>query len=401
VKILHVIPSISPARGGTSRAILDMVHALQSQEIDVEIATTNDDGDDLLDVPLGKCTLYDRIPTYFFPRFSPSIPAVREFAFSGSFTTWLFQNIAKYELIHVHAIFSYTSTVAMVIARLRGVPYLVTPHGLLCEWSLQQSTQKKQAYLKLIERSNLDGARAIHLTCQQEREDVLALDFKSSTFVLSLALTTIPAQIPDAAHLLRQSLNCPADEPIILFLSRLHYKKGLDYLIPALGKLRDRRFTFVIAGNGTPGYEAEIQSLLLAAGIKDRTQMVGFVEGEQKDLLIQGADLFALTSHSENFGIAVLEALVVGTPVLLTPGVGLATVVRDNNLGYVADLDIEAITAALDRHLADPDRAKLIGAHARQFTLENYTWETIATDLIQVYRSIADQLSNLARTNDN
>jgi glycosyltransferase involved in cell wall biosynthesis len=388
VRILHVIPSISSARGGTSRAIIDMVHALLDRGIDVEIATTNDDGDDLLDVPLGKYTIYDRIPTYFFPRFSPPLPALREFAFSGSFTTWLFQNIAKYDSIHVHALFSYTSTVAMTIARLRGVPYLITPHGLLCEWSLQQSTQKKQAYLKLIERANLDRAQAIHLTCQQEQDDVLALNFKSPTFVLPLALTEIPAQIPNAANLLRQKLNCAADEPIILFLSRLHYKKGLDYLIPALGKLLDQRFTFVIAGNGTPAYEAEIQALLVASGIDDRTQMVGYVEGEQKDLLIQGADLFALTSHSENFGISVLEALVVGTPVLVTPGVGLATVVRDNDLGYVTDLDIEAITQTLDRYLAAPDRAKAMGEHAREFTIENYNWDKIATDLTQVYRSI-------------
>jgi glycosyltransferase involved in cell wall biosynthesis len=389
VRILHVIPSISPTRGGTSRAIIDMVHALLARGIDVEIATTNDDGDDLLDVPLGKYTIYDRIPTYFFPRFSPPIPALREFAFSGAFTTWLFQNIAKYDSIHVHALFSYTSTIAMTIARLKGIPYLTTPHGLLCEWSLKQSMQKKQAYLKLIERSNLDRAQAIHLTCQQEQDDVLALNFKSPTFVLPLALTEIPAQIPDAANLLRQSLNCPEDEPIILFLSRLHYKKGLEYLIPALGKLRDRRFTFVIAGNGTPAYEAEIQALLVASGIDDRTQMVGYVEGEQKDLLIQGADLFALTSHSENFGISVLEALVVGTPVLVTPGVGLATVVRDHDLGYVTELDIEAITQTLDRYLAAPDRAKMMGTRAREFTLEHYTWDKIATDLVRVYRSLA------------
>lgn len=389
MRILHVIPSISPTRGGTSRAIIDMVHALLARGIDVEIATTNDDGDDLLDVPLGKYTIYDRIPTYFFPRFSPPIPALREFAFSGAFTTWLFQNIAKYDSIHVHALFSYTSTIAMTIARLKGIPYLTTPHGLLCEWSLKQSMQKKQAYLKLIERSNLDRAQAIHLTCQQEQDDVLALNFKSPTFVLPLALTEIPAQIPDAANLLRQSLNCPEDEPIILFLSRLHYKKGLEYLIPALGKLRDRRFTFVIAGNGTPAYEAEIQALLVASGIDDRTQMVGYVEGEQKDLLIQGADLFALTSHSENFGISVLEALVVGTPVLVTPGVGLATVVRDHDLGYVTELDIEAITQTLDRYLAAPDRAKMMGTRAREFTLEHYTWDKIATDLVRVYRSLA------------
>jgi glycosyltransferase involved in cell wall biosynthesis len=390
VRILHVIPSISPARGGTSRAIIDMVHALRDRGIDAEIATTNDDGDDLLDVPLGTCTLYDRIPTYFFSRFSPPQSALREFAFSASFTTWLFQNIAKYDLLHVHALFSYTSTVAMTIARLRGIPYITTPHGLLCEWSLDQSSQKKQAYLKLIERANLDRSRAIHLTCQQEQDDVLALKFKSPTFVLPLALTKVPTQIPDAANLLRQSLNCAEDEPIILFLSRLHYKKGLDYLIPALGRLHDRRFTFIIAGSGTPAYEAEIQSLVLAAGIEDWTRMVGFVEGAQKDLFIQGADLFALTSHSENFGISVLEALVVGTPVLVTPGVGLASIVREQNLGYVADLDIEAIAQILDRCLSDPEGTSVMGKRARHFSSFYFNWDKISADLIQIYQAIID-----------
>jgi glycosyltransferase involved in cell wall biosynthesis len=391
VKILHIIPSVSPVRGGTSRAVLDMVRALRDCGIDAEIATTNDDGDNLLDVPLGKSTLYDRVPTYFFSRFSPQLPAVREFAFSGSFTTWLFQTITKYDLIHVHALFSYTSSVAMSIARLRGVPYITTLHGLLCEWSLQQSAQKKQRYLKLIERANLDRARAIHVTCQQEQDDVLTLSFKSPTFVLPLALTEIPAQIPNANNLLRQSLKLPPDEPIILFLSRLHYKKGLDYLIPALGNLQNQRFTLVIAGNGTPAYEAEIRELLVTSGIEARTQMVGFVEGDRKNLLMQGSDLFALTSHSENFGISVLEALVVGTPVLLTPGVGLASVVRDSDIGYVANLDIEAITQALDRHLKDPDRAKAIGIYARQFTIENYNWDKVATDLVLVYQAVVDR----------
>lgn len=385
MKILHVIPSVSPARGGTSRAVLDMVRALRDGGIEAEIVATNDDGDNLLDVPLGISTLFDRVPTYFFARCSPQLPALREFAFSGSFTTWLFQNITKYDAIHVHAVFSYTSTVAMAIARLKGVPYITTPHGMLCSWSLQQGGQKKQTYFNIIERANLNGARSIQVTCQQERDEVAILNLKSPTFVLPLALTDTPVQIPDAAKRLRESLDCDRDEPIVLFLSRLHYKKGLEYLIPALGRLKERRFTFVLAGNGTPAYEAEIQALLANAGIAQRTRMVGFVEGERKDLLIQGANLFALTSHSENFGISVLEALAVGTPVLVTPGVGLAPIIGDKGLGFVADLDIESIAGAIERVLTDLDRAKAIGERARKFTLEHYTWEPIAAELIRVY----------------
>ncbi len=391
MKILHVIPSVSLTRGGTTPAIIDMVHALQSQGLDVTIATTNDDGDNLLDVALGQIVFHRGIPTYFFPRFSPSSLAIREFNFSSAFTIWLFQNISKYDLIHLHGLFSYTTTIAMAIARFQGIPYITTPHGMLCEWSLQQKRQKKQAYLNLIEQANLDHAQAIHLTCQQERDDLMTLNLKAPTFILPLALTDIPQSIPNAADQLRKSLNCPADEPIILFLSRLHYKKGLDYLIPALAKLRDHRFTFVIAGSGTPTYEAEIQALIVASGLADRTQMVGFVEGEYKDLLIQGSDLFALTSHSENFGVAVLEALIAGKPVLVTPGVGLVDIVRDRDLGYVADLNIESIVHQLEQYFTDPDRAKQKGDRARQFTLKNYTWDKIANDLVQVYRSIVDR----------
>ena len=281
----------------------------------------------------------------------------------------------------------------MAIARYKKIPYLTTPHGLLCEWSLQQSATKKQAYLKLIERANLDRSQALHLTCQQERDDILALNLKSPTFILPLALTDTPETIPNASALLHRSLHRPADEPIVLFLSRLHYKKGLDYLIPALGQLTHHQFTFIIAGNGTPEYEAEIQSLLVTAGITNRTQMVGFIEGERKNLFIQGSDLFALTSHSENFGLAVLEALVVGTPVLVTPGVGLATVVKDRQIGYVPELNLDAIVSELDRYFTNPKQAKAMGDRARQFTIENYTWDKIAVDLIQVYESIIDRRS--------
>uniref|UniRef100_UPI00286DEDE1 glycosyltransferase n=1 Tax=Chamaesiphon sp. VAR_69_metabat_338 TaxID=2964704 RepID=UPI00286DEDE1 len=342
-------------------------------------------------LPLGRRIEYEGLPIYFFARFSPPIPAVREFAFSGAFTTWLWQNITKYDLVHVHALFSYTSTVAMAIASMRGVPYLTTAHGALREWSLQHKPQKKQAYLRLIERANIDRAAAIHVTCQQERDELIALDFQAPSFILPLALTEIPAQIPEAAQRLRHSFKCPDDEPIILFLSRLHYQKGLDYLIPALGRCRDRRFTLIVAGSGTPAYEAEVREMLATAQIADRTHMVGFVDGDRKALLLQGADLFALTSTSESFGMAVLEALVVETPVLVTASVGLATVVRDRDLGYVANLDIDDITRSLDEFFSDPNRARAIGARARQYTLSHYTWDKIAPALIAIYRSIIDR----------
>lgn len=387
MRVLHVIPSVPEVRGGTSQAVLDMVKALRADNIDAEIATTNDNGNDLLDVPLQKCIEYKQVPVWFFHRFSPKARSVREYAFSGQLTQWLWHNISTYQLVHIHALFSYPSTMTMAIARYKNLPYIVSPHGLLCEWSLQQSTRKKQSYLKLIEQANLNHSQAIHFTSQQEQQEVSQLELSAPSFVLPLGLTP-PKLIPDARYRLRQRFNIPADEPVILFLSRLHYKKGLDYLIPALSQLTHHRFTFILAGNGTPDYEAQIQSLLISTGLCDRTHVVGFVEGETKDILMQGSDLFALTSHSENFAVAVLEALTVGLPVLVTPGVALASVVSQHQLGYVPDLDVFAIANALDAYLSAPQAAKDMGNRARQLILEKYTWKKIVSQMQHVYTNI-------------
>jgi len=168
LKVLHVIPSVASCRGGPSKAVIDMVSSLRKQEVDSEIATTNDNGRITLDISLNSLIVYQGVPVRFFARFSPPIHAVREFAYSISFSNWLSKNIDNYDVIHIHAIFSYCSTYAMSLARKKRIPYVVRPIGQLQKWSLAQSQTRKKWYLKYIERSNIESASMVQYTDDSE-----------------------------------------------------------------------------------------------------------------------------------------------------------------------------------------------------------------------------------------
>jgi glycosyltransferase involved in cell wall biosynthesis len=385
MKVLHVIPSVAAVRGGPSKAVIEMVKSLREANCEVEIATTDDNGEILLDVSLNRLHEYQGVPVRFFPRFSPNVHVVREFAFSSDLTTWLWQHIQEYDLVHVHAIFSYPSTIAMAIARLRNIPYIVRPLGQLCQWSLQQSAAKKSLYLNVIERKNINQSASLHLTSNAEKQEIEQLNLECKNFVIPHGLA-IPGIIPNASQLLRGYFQLSSKEPIILFLSRIHPKKGLEYLIQALAQIKDKKFTLIIAGNGDSDYEAQINSCLHDYGLEDCSLMTGFVEGELKQLLLQGANLFVLTSYSENFGVAVLEALAAGTPALVTPGVALAQEIEQNDLGYVVPQEPTVIAKAIEKHLELPESEEdKLSQRTRQFVLDNYSWEQIAQQLLTVY----------------
>ena len=391
MKVLHIIPSVAAVRGGPSQAVIEMVRGLRSQDVDAEIVTTNDNGKDLLDVPLYELTdrleEYANVPIRFFPRFSPNINAVREFAFSGALTTWLWQHITEYDLVHVHAIFSYASTIAMAIARIKNVPYITRPLGQLCEWSLQQSKLRKQIYLNVIERSNLLHSKSLHFTAEQEKIEFNQLGLNIPNFILPHGVY-VPTPILDAKTQVRKILHIPDQRPIILFMSRIHPKKGLEYLISALGKLKESNFALVIAGSGDPDYVNQIKDLLKTHDICDRTHMIGFVKSETKNLYLQGADIFALTSHSENFGIAAIESLVAGTPVLITDGVAIAPMVKEQAIGYVTKLDVEAIACIIQEFFDHPNTAKQKGDRATLYIAEHYSWAKITRRLMAVYENL-------------
>ena len=392
MRVLHVIPSVAPVRGGPSQAVLQLVRALNQRGVDAEIVATNDNGPELLDVPLGSRIEFSGAPIWFFRRLSPRVNAVREFAFSATLTKWLWCNIRKYDLVHVHALFSYASTVAMTISRQRKVPYLVRPLGLLCTWSLKQSALKKKIYLTLVERSNLNHSRGLEYTAAQELEEATVLGLKARSFVLPFGID-LPELVPEARQELRAQIEVPPDEPVILFLSRLHPKKGLEYLLAGLEIIAGRRFSLVVAGSGSAEYQAELRCKIDNSPLKGRVHFVGFARDQFKQILLQGSDLFALTSHSESFAIAAMEAMAAGTPVLITPEVPLAQLVEKFETGWVTSLEPPAIASAVVSALesaTDFNLARERSQRCRNLAV-NFTWDRIALLMEDVYGTILER----------
>jgi len=396
MKVLHVIPSVSLMRGGPSQAILAMVKSLRAHNIGAEIATTDDDGSSVLNVPLKQRTVYKQVPVWFFHRFSPCLKPVREFAFSASMTGWLWKHVRDFDLLHVHSFFSYPSAMAMRIARKKHVPYIIRPAGSLEKYSLKQKSLKKMIFLSTIGRSDIDQSQAMHFTSDQEALEASGLGFKAPSVILPHGVS-IPEFMPDARNELRRLLKLAQDEPVILFMSRLHPKKGLEYLIPALSSLVNMRFTFVIAGSGDPAYELKIDKLLKSYKIDERTHRIGFVAGQKKDLLLQGSDIFVLTSESENFAVALFEAMAAGLPVLVTEGVSAANLIKRDKCGYVVKLDIASIASAIKTFMNNIEYERAAGKRGRELVLREFNWDGVTARLIKIYENIVSANTGIAR----
>jgi len=386
LKVLHVIPSVAACRGGPSKAVVEMVSTLCELGVEAEIATTNDNGPAELDVKLNTLDDYKGAPTRFFKRFSPPIAAVREFAYSSSFKHWLSDNITRYNLIHVHAIFSYCSSYAMYLARKNGIPYIVRPIGQLQRWSLQQSPAKKNLYLRLIEKTNLEAASAVHFTAESEKLEA------QERLTLSGKVIPLGINIPSSTELTKRDLMlaCGAIETeiTILYLSRLHEKKGLELLMQALSRIKTSDFKLLIAGNGTPEYTSKLRSLSGELGLDNKCYFLGHVEADTKAAVLQYSTLYALTSYSENFGISVLEAMVSGLTPLVSNQVALSSTIAERRLGLVCSTEVDDIESQLRHAFANRQEIESMGNTAQQYAVRHFSWQSISRQLISLYKSI-------------
>jgi glycosyltransferase involved in cell wall biosynthesis len=235
------------------------------------------------------------------------------------------------------------------------------------------------------ERANLNDSRGLTCTAEQEIEEARPLHLRPPSIVLPCGIQ-FPPLIPDARERLREKYALPKDRRILLFLSRLHPKKGVDLLLDAVEKMDDLDFTLIAAGSGEPGYERSLRARIQTGPLAGRVLMPGFAEGADKDLLLQGSDVFALTSHSESFAIAVLEAMSVGLPSVISSTIPLEAIIKKYELGAVTNLEPSQIATALRAQLQrPPDKARR--DFSRDLVRRNFTWDIIARRSLEVYEA--------------
>lgn len=386
MKILQIVPSISLIYGGPSQMVLGLAPALANAGTEVTILTTDSNGDSgqkPLDVVLNVPIQQDGYQIIYF-RCAP----FRRYKFSLDLLKWLKNHAQEFDIAHIHALFSPVSSTAAMICRQQNLPYILRPLGTLDPADLSKKKLLKRLYVALLEGRNLAGAAAIHFTSQQEAK--ISVRFAIKTKDLVIPLGVIPP--PKYTDNIKDHLGIREHQPMILFMSRIDPKKGLELLISALEKLllNGFDFDFVLAGTNPqdPIYEQKIKSEIENSPLKLRTIITGFVTGETKASLLQAADLFVLPSYYENFGIAVAEAMVAGTPVIISDQVHIYQQVLDSESGWVGTTDVESIVNLLTNALSHPQECQRRGLNAKNYALNNFSWDAIAQQVIQAYRAI-------------
>ncbi|MEL6383929.1 MAG: hormogonium polysaccharide biosynthesis glycosyltransferase HpsP [Cyanobacteria bacterium J06626_18] len=402
LKVLQIVPSFSLVYGGPSQMVRGFSQALAAAGASVTVVTTDSNGDvdeAPLDVPLVQPVPHDNYTVWYF-RCSP----FRRYKFSTGLLRWLWQHATDYDIAHIHALFSPVSSLAAAVLRQRGVPYLLRPLGTLDPADLQKKKQLKQLYAAVLERPNIVGAAAIHFTSAQEASVSERFSTQTPGIVLPLGVTPLPE--PDATIAVRDRFQIPCDRPILLFMSRLDPKKGLDLLIPALETLQQEGLDFHLmlcgANPQDRQYEQAIHTQIQNSPLQPHTTLTGFVSGDLKTALLNTADLFVLPSYYENFGISVAEAMLAGLPVVISNQVHIWQDIQQSQSGWICSCSQVSLTDQLRDALKSPEERRQRGHNAAQAAQKRYSWSAIAEGAIATYQSILSGkslLQNVAADN--
>jgi len=353
MKILHVISSANPKGGGPIEGIRQLAPRMRELGHQVEVLSCDDPNAEWLNslLPL---------------KIHPLGPSVLNYAFGPKARGWLKKNYHDYDVVIVNGLWQYSGLLVKSVLAGGRVPYFVFPHGMLDPWFKRNypiKHLKKLVYWFLIERQVLKNASAVFFTCEQER--ILAREsfplYSVNEYVTSYG-TGVPA-IADNSDVAAFYKEFPEtkDRRNVLFLSRIHEKKGCDLIIEGLAQVikREPRIHLILAGPGSSPYLDYLKSLAKKYEVESYITWTGMLQGKMKSAAFNVCEVFLLPSHQENFGIAIAEALASSRPVLISRGVNIWQEIHEAGAGFVSDDTVagvvENLNAWLDLSQADYD----------------------------------------------
>ncbi len=379
MRVLHVISGIDPQSGGTVAAVAGLTRAQSAQGAAAALATTWTHGHDL--------STADRLTEQGVAVHLIG-PTHQPLARHPDIKPTLRQHIAASDIVHIHALWEEVQHQAAKTAYKQNVPYVITPHGMLDPWSLSKGWLKKHLYLTLRMRKNLNHAAAIHFTTKTEQQLARPLRLTPPAIVEPNGIDLSEFESLPPAGAFRKRFTAIGDRAVVLFLSRLHPKKGIELLIQAFAKACTSNEALVIAGPGPKDYQATLERLVQEKGLNDRVIFTGMLYGPDRLAAMADADLFVLPSYQENFGIAVVESLAVGTPVIISDQVNIHQEITEAGVGGVVPTNADRLTEELHAWLANPARRQQASQRAKPFVASRYDWGAIARRWLTHYEQI-------------
>jgi glycosyltransferase involved in cell wall biosynthesis len=291
--------------------------------------------------------------------------------------------------VHIHGLWEHSTAAAARVARALRKPYIVSSHGMLEPWALKNKSLKKKIYSALVERGNLQGAACLHALTYAE-----ARDYREFGLTAPIAVIPNGVHIPDSISPELFLTHFPAmrGKRLILFMGRIHFKKGLDILVKSWARLAKQwpKAHLILAGPDFENTRASIETLVVEVGIQDRVLFTGMLRNELKWSALAAAQCFVLPSYSEGLSVSVLEAMGVGLPVIVTEQCNLPEV-EEFHTGWLIKSEIDPLTSSLSSFLNNSYEANTeIGARGRQLVSERYNWNSVTEQMTHLYHWVQD-----------
>ena len=376
MRVVHVCAYYAPAfvHGGPPRSIHGLCRALGRRGASVSVLTTDADGAGTLSGEITGRRHYEGVPVHYFPRDWPHEPIG-----SRALSRALPAMIAQADAVHIHGLWNRVTWAAAREARRAGVPYVLSPRGMLEPAALAHRAWRKRITYAAIERHTVGGAAVLNATSARERDTLRALR-PAAEVVL----------VPNGIDLPRRP---PADDgtadgpPQFVFVGRLHAIKRLDLLLDAfaMASRSHPEARLVIAGPDEQRLRPDLERR--HPELQARVSWAGLVDAEHRDALLAGARALVLCSDSESFAMVVVEAMSAATPVIVTRTCGWEDLAR-HGAGLSVDQQPQAIANAMARLIREPGLAGEMGRRGRSLVERSYTWDAVADSFLRVYASL-------------